>query len=147
VTQHALSLKQPWAALLAAGRKTIEVRRWPTEFRGRVLIHASSVPDERPEAWQRLPPELRELARLGGGVIGAGTIVECRAYRAREAFAVDGASHLNDPAWFEEAGLFGFVFADLEVLPFRRYPGWVRIFKVHDEVPARCRGRRGGAGE
>ena len=28
MTEFALSLKQPWAALLASGRKTVEVRRW-----------------------------------------------------------------------------------------------------------------------
>ena len=48
---YALSVKQPWAALLAAGVKTVEVRTWPTGRRGRLLIHAGKVPDERPEAW------------------------------------------------------------------------------------------------
>ena len=28
--EYALSLKQPWAALVVFGRETIEVRRWPT---------------------------------------------------------------------------------------------------------------------
>lgn len=38
----ALSLTQPWAALLAVGAKTIETRDWPTEFRGWFAIHASA---------------------------------------------------------------------------------------------------------
>src|SRR5204863_2700985 len=38
---YALSLKQPWAALLVHGRKSVEVRSWPTARRGRVLIHAA----------------------------------------------------------------------------------------------------------
>ena len=65
MTLYALSLKQPWAALLVHGRKTIEVRRWATKRRGPVLIHAARVPDPRPEAWAQLPPELREAARAG----------------------------------------------------------------------------------
>lgn len=36
----ALSLKQPWAELVASGRKTIETRTWTTKYRGPVLICA-----------------------------------------------------------------------------------------------------------
>jgi hypothetical protein len=141
VTEYALSLRQPWAALLAAGRKTVEVRRWPTEHRGPVLIHAARLPDERPGVWAHLPPELHDLARLTGGILGVGTLTECRVYPTAEAFRADQTAHLNDPAWFEAAGLYGFAFTDLAVLPFRRYPGWVRIFAVHDEPPRRRRRR------
>jgi hypothetical protein len=130
VPYHALSLKQPWAALLAAGIKTVEVRRWRTQYRGPVLIHAARVPDARPEAWAHVPDALREAAQLGGGIVGAGTLSSCKAYRTAEAFAADGALHLNDPSWFEARGLFGFCFADLRPVPFRRVPGYVRMFEV-----------------
>jgi hypothetical protein len=134
VKEYALSLKQPWAALLANGRKTIEVRRWRTERCGRVLIHAARVPDERPEAWALVPPHLLAMARLSGGIIGAGEITTCRSYRSLKAFVADRARHLNAPAWFQ-AGLYGFVFTNLTVLPFRAYPGWLRFFPVEDETP------------
>lgn len=39
----ALSIKQPWASLIAHGIKDIENRTWKTKFRGRIFIHASSV--------------------------------------------------------------------------------------------------------
>jgi len=39
-----LSLRQPWASLVAAGRKTIEVRSWCTRYRGPVVICASARP-------------------------------------------------------------------------------------------------------
>jgi len=35
-----LSIKQPWANLIAHGLKDIENRTWRTNFRGRILIHA-----------------------------------------------------------------------------------------------------------
>lgn len=38
----ALSIKQPWASLIAHGIKDIENRTWKTHFRGRIYIHASS---------------------------------------------------------------------------------------------------------
>src|SRR5256885_11561322 len=92
----ALSLKQPWAALLAHGLKTVEVRRWPTARRERILIHAAGVPDRRPEAWARVPQDLLPAAQLLGGVIGAGDLTGCVAYCDRDAFAADQARHLNE---------------------------------------------------
>lgn len=38
----ALSIKQPWASLIAHGIKDIENRTWRTHFRGRIYIHASA---------------------------------------------------------------------------------------------------------
>lgn len=37
-----LTVKQPWASLIVEGVKDIENRTWKTNFRGRVLIHASA---------------------------------------------------------------------------------------------------------
>jgi hypothetical protein len=136
--EYALSVKQPWATLLARGLKTVEVRSWPTARQGRVLIHASTVSDERPEVWDLVPEELRAEAReLTGGIVGAGDLTGCVAYCSREAFEADRERHLNDPSWFEGPVLYGFVFAGAEVLPFRRYPGWVRFFAVEAEAPRR----------
>jgi hypothetical protein len=133
---YALSLKQPWAALLAHGLKTIEIRTWPTRQRGRVLIHAARVPDDRPEAWQLVPPALIDTVQLRGGIIGSGDLTGCIAYRSPAAFAADQARHLNDPSWFHGRLLYGFLFANLTVLPFRRRPGQTRFFLVQPEGPA-----------
>lgn len=38
----ALTVKNPWAWLIVQGIKDIENRTWRTNFRGRVLIHASA---------------------------------------------------------------------------------------------------------
>ncbi|MHB8736522.1 MAG: ASCH domain-containing protein [Terriglobales bacterium] len=132
-TPYALSVKQPWATLLIHGLKTIEIRRWPTARRGRILLHAARVPDERPEAWALLPPELRETAQLLGGIIGAGDLTDCRAYRTLDTFQADRECHLNDPSWFQPPVLYGFVFANLTIAPFRRYSGWMRFFPVKDD--------------
>ena len=37
----ALSVRQPWASLIAQGRKTIEIRSWLTRHRGPLAIVAS----------------------------------------------------------------------------------------------------------
>ena len=86
---YALSLKQPWAALVVHGLKTIEIRSWPTARRGRILIHAARVADTRPEAWAYVPAELQETARLCGGILGAAELTGCVTYRTLEDFARD----------------------------------------------------------
>ena len=65
-----ISVKQPWAYLLAASIKNIENRTWklPEKYKGeRVLIHASA----RPKSWEQftnyienLDPENLELQRI-----------------------------------------------------------------------------------
>lgn len=38
----AITVKQPWGSLIVSGLKDIENRKWKTNYRGRVLIHASN---------------------------------------------------------------------------------------------------------
>jgi uncharacterized protein (UPF0264 family) len=126
----ALSIKQPWATLLAHGRKTIEVRRWRLNFRGPLLIHAARISDSRPEAWKHVLPELLDEAQQVGGIVGIGRLDECKVYRSLESFVADRRRHLNDPSWFDPSGLFGLCFSDLRALPFHRVKGNVKLFEV-----------------
>ncbi len=134
---YALSVKQPWAALLVHGLKTIEIRTWPTARRGHVLIHAARVPDRGAYAWSQVPPELHAAAQVVGGIVGVGDLVDCIAYRSAETFARDRDLHRNDPSWFQPPVFYGFAFANLTALPFRAYPGWVRFFRVEEQTPRR----------
>ncbi len=127
---YALSLRQPWAALLAYGHKTIEIRRWPTRRRGPVLIHAARIPDDRPEAWARLPARLRPAARLQGGFVGLSDLTDCFAYTDPVTFAADAHLHFNEPDWFQGPTLYGFTFVAAKPIPFQPFPGWVRFFRV-----------------
>jgi hypothetical protein len=63
-----LSLKQPFAELLVSGKKTIELRKWNTKFRGKFLIHASKNLDEERASslnidYTKLKQALGELLR------------------------------------------------------------------------------------
>ena len=42
-----LTLKQPWATLVAEGIKKYEFRSWKTKYRGKVLIHAGAGLDKK----------------------------------------------------------------------------------------------------
>lgn len=49
----ALTVWQPWASLVALGKKRIETRSWSTSYRGRLLIHAA----------KREPSEIEKVGR------------------------------------------------------------------------------------
>lgn len=44
-----LSIKQPWASMIVRGAKRFEVRSWKTDYRGPLLIHASSAAPSGPQ--------------------------------------------------------------------------------------------------
>jgi hypothetical protein len=124
-------VRQPWAALLVAGVKAVEVRTWPTSRRGRILIHASKIPDDRPQGWALVStPELEALAALRGGVIGEAELVACRAYPSREAFAAERELHRNAPEWFAPPRLFGFVFRNPRPIEYHACGGKTMFFAV-----------------
>lgn len=134
--EYALSIKQPWAALLVHGVKTIEVRSWSTMRRGRVLIHAGRVPDSREQGWKLVTSEIQETAKLRGGIIGAAELVRCKSYTSLEEFTADQQYHRNDSEWFQPPCLYGFHFIQMKRLSFRRLSGSVRFFSVPTESSA-----------
>ena len=56
----ALSVKQPWANLIAIGEKTIETRTWATQYRGPLLIVSSKTPRIAPAGYALALVELVE---------------------------------------------------------------------------------------
>jgi len=87
----ALTIKNPWALLIAAGIKDIENRTWRTKFRGRTYIHAGQSLACKPTGLQELlTPEqfnivntyevYRQVLGLGfkkSCIIGEVDIVDC----------------------------------------------------------------------
>lgn len=62
----AITVRQPWASLIAAGVKTIETRSWSTKYRGPLAIHAGKAKPDGPWeggewaiAWECHPPHAR----------------------------------------------------------------------------------------
>lgn len=61
----AITLKQPWATLIAEGLKEYEFRSWKINYRGEILIHAGKTVDK--EATEHLDleyPKSRIVARV-----------------------------------------------------------------------------------
>jgi len=94
-----LSLKQPFAELILQGKKTIELRKWNTKFRGEFLIHASKKPDQK------------SMEKFGfkdlpcGFILGRANLVEVKHYINEEEFSADNNKHLANSGW----GRYGFI--------------------------------------
>jgi hypothetical protein len=57
----AISLKQPWANLVASGKKTIETRKWSTNYRGDLVICSSKKPNINPAGYALCIVELYDV--------------------------------------------------------------------------------------
>lgn len=125
----ALSIRQPWAWLIAAGYKDIENRRWSTDLRGRIYIHAGKRFDSMAIKGGLLNQEglldtralsvIRELAHSwrNSAIIGEVDITDC-------------VTRSNSP-WF--TGRYGFVLAN-PVLYDKPVPCKGRLFFFEPEI-------------
>lgn len=114
----ALTIRQPWAWLIAKGHKNIENRSWTTRHRGPLLIHAgmgmSSTEYEVCAVFAeglgvKVPP-FNDLLR--GGIVGYATLVNCVTW--------------HTSPWF--VGPTGWLLADAKPLPFTPCGGAQRLF-------------------
>ncbi|SRR6266446_3984350 len=69
-----LTIRQPWASLVACGAKKVETRSWSTKYRGWVAIHASARfgPEERAQLEQQA---FRSAIRRLNGALPLGCVI------------------------------------------------------------------------
>lgn len=127
----ALSIRQPWAWLILNAGKDIENRDWPTNFRGRVLIHASKTCTKREyEDAMDFMTDRQILQGIGmnipsikgmdrGGIVGSVEIVDCVTR--------------SDSPWF--MGQYGFVLRNPKPMPFIPWKGRLGFFNVPEIKP------------
>lgn len=68
-----ITIKQPWATLIAEGYKEYEFRTWKTKYRGDILIHAGKCIDKK--AMDRF--KHLNLEYPVGQIIAKATITDC----------------------------------------------------------------------
>lgn len=61
----ALSIQQPWATLIVLGVKRFETRRWHTDYRGPLAIHAARTFPAKSRLLCHTPP-IRDILREAG---------------------------------------------------------------------------------
>jgi predicted transcriptional regulator len=118
----ALSMKQPWAELVVSGKKTIEVRKWNTRFRGEFLVHASRNTNKEAErrlGYDNLPT---------GCVIGRAEIVDVKKYKSRKEFEKDANKHFAKEWWNPK--LYGFTLKNAKRTRPKPAKGKLNFFEV-----------------
>ncbi|HHW26529.1 MAG TPA: ASCH domain-containing protein [Firmicutes bacterium] len=116
-----ISIRQPWAMLVALGAKRRETRSWYTAYRGPIAIHASAAMPVRSKAACSLPLVKDVLSRAGyeswrdmprGAIIAVGRLTD-----------VQDISPENTPPSPEldfgdyTPGRFQWVLSDVRLLP------------------------------
>ncbi len=105
----ALSMKQPVPELILQKKKTIELRKWNTKFRGKFLLHAS----------------LGEIKGFGldakslpkGAIVGSAELVDVIKFGTLEQFRSMKDKHLaRSEDWFVPHKTFGFILKNPERL-------------------------------
>lgn len=135
----ALTIRQPWAWAIVNAGKDIENRRWPTNYRGPICIHAAKgmtelewvdamdfidrdIPLPRPEAHSRRARAINSEAAKRGGIIATAEIVDC--------------VQQSESPWF--FGPYGFVLANVQPVPFLPCKGALGLFdwrKLNEKEP------------
>lgn len=114
----AISIKQPFASLVAAGHKTIECRSWRTAYRGQLLICSSKGDYEINDG----------MIAHGGMALGVVELVDvCRMTKA------DLEPSFIPEEWFEDA-LKGYAWHVKKLYEIKPFPirGKLNLFEVDE---------------
>ncbi len=115
----ALSIRQPWASLVAAGHKTVECRSWKTKYRGPLLICSSKGDFEINDG----------LIAPGGMALGVVELVD-----VRQMTRADLEQSFLPSAWYEDA-LSGYAWHMKKLYEIKPFPirGRLNIYNVDIE--------------
>ncbi len=108
----ALSIKEPWASMIASGTKTIETRTRKTNFRGWLLLHASQKPK----------------ATLSGNVFALAYLSDC--VPMTEAHEHQAGCDCYDGAW-------AWIFKAVYRIPPVPMKGKLGIYEVDEDITRR----------
>ena len=116
----AISIKQPWASLVAAGHKTVECRTWKTSYRGPLLICSSKGDFEINDG----------LIAPGGMALGVVELVDVRPMAK-----ADLEKSFLPEDWYTDAlkGYAWHIKKSYEVIPFS-VKGKLNLFEVDAEM-------------
>lgn len=97
-----LSISQPFADLIISGKKTIELRKWNTNFRGEFLVHA-------PLKIQREDCKRLKINHkfVTGAIIGKAELYDVKKYNSKKEVNGDKRFHLAGKKF--QDGTYGFM--------------------------------------
>jgi len=119
-----LSVSQPFADLIILGKKTIELRKWNTNFRGELLIHAPL--KIKTDDCKRLKIDKKFVT---GAIVGKVEIYDVKKYNSKNQVKLDQKFHFASKNFHDRT--FGFLLKNAK--SFRipiPYKGQLGIFDV-----------------
>ena len=119
-----LSVSQPFADLIVSGKKTIELRKWNTNFRGEFLVHSPLKIRTNDCKRLRISKKL-----VTGAIIGKVEIIDVKKYNSKSEIKADFKKHLASTDFFNIK--YGFVLKNPKLfrIPIR-YKGKLGFFDV-----------------
>lgn len=122
-----LSVSQPFADLIILGKKTIELRKWNTNYRGELLIHAPL--KIRKEDAKRLKIDKKFVI---GAIVGKVEIYDVKKYDSPKQLKLDQKFHFASRNFQEKT--YGFLLKNAKSLRIPiPYKGQLGLFEV--ELP------------
>ena len=126
----ALSLKQPYAWLIANGYLLVDDRTWGTQYRGPMLIHASKGLYEQYydyiKANTDIPLPSKDKLEYGGVVGIANLVLCCQPGNIPAGISRQQRAHFGGL----NQAYFGFLFEQARTLPLMPCPGKLGIFEI-----------------
>jgi hypothetical protein len=120
-----LSVSQPYADLIAKGRKTIELRTWNTKYRGEFLVHAPN--KIKKDSCKKLG--IDETKLLTGAIIGKVEIYDVKKYNSVSDFRSDYKRHFASDEFLHHK--YGFLLKNPRILKIPiPYKGSLGFFDV-----------------
>ena len=125
-----LSICQPFAELIVDGKKTIELRKWNTKFRGEFLIHAAK--NILTEDCKRM--KISPKTMVTGAIIGKVSLVDVKKYYSDKELDVDRKKHHAETNVTKNK--YGFILENPKKLRVPiEYSGKLNFFEFHpDEI-------------
>lgn len=117
----ALSISQPFSELIIQRKKTIELRRWNTNFRGEFLVHSPI--KIRIDDCKRLKINPKNL--VTGAIVGKAEIYDVKKYKSVSELRADSKKHFATKSFHNNR--YGFLIKNAK--PFR--------------IPIPCKGQLG----
>ena len=125
-----LSICQPFAELIVQGKKTIELRKWNTKFRGEFLVHADKNILEEDCKRMKISPKTVTT----GAIIGKVNLVDVKKYDSDKELKADKKKHhsISD----NTKNKYGFILENPKKLRVPiEYLGKLNFFEFHpDEI-------------
>ena len=123
-----LSVCQPFAELIVQGRKTIELRKWNTKFRGEFLVHAAKNILIEDCKRMRISPKIVTT----GAIIGKVNLVDVKKYESDKELKADKKKHHSLSDFTKNK--YGFILEKPKKLRVPiKYSGKLNFFEFHPD--------------